>query len=188
MAITAEELFDGIGEKYEDVYANNPGLEEIIQLALAELKPGSHVLDVGCGTGKPVASQVARAGHNVYGIDVSQKMVDIASWQVSGRFEKQDMLNFEPKTKFSAIFSVFSMFQLSHIDTYSMMFKFSDWLRTGGLLILGTIPSTALVKDRSLYDYGTGCPACGAPVHGKEVYRDCVHRGWMAEFVPKGWI
>ncbi|KAF5015500.1 hypothetical protein F66182_13153, partial [Fusarium sp. NRRL 66182] len=85
MAITAEELFDGIGEKYEDVYANNPGLEVIMQLALAELKPGSHVLDVGCGTGKPVASQVARAGHNVYGIDVSQKMVDIASWQVSAQ-------------------------------------------------------------------------------------------------------
>ncbi|KAF4170029.1 hypothetical protein CNMCM6936_005174 [Aspergillus lentulus] len=152
MTVSAEELFDAIGQQYEDVYAENPGLEEVIQLALAELKPKSQVLDVGCGTGKPVASDIARAGHNVYGIDVSQKMVDIAREQVHGQFEKADMLAFEPTTRFSAIFAIFSLFQLSHVDTYSMMFKFSDWLQKSGILVLGTIPSTSLIKDRSLYD------------------------------------
>jgi hypothetical protein len=35
---------------------------------------------------------------------------------------------------------------------YAALFKYLDWLRTGDLLVLGTIPSTTLVKDRSLYD------------------------------------
>lgn len=152
MTVSAEDLFNDIGQKYEDAYLENLGLKKVIQLALAELKPGSKVLDVGCGTGKPVASQVAHAGHDVYGIDVSQQMVDIARKQVSGRFEKADMLSFEPTTKFAAIFSIFSLFQLSHSETYSMMFKFSDWLSKGGVLVLGTIPSTSLIKDESLYD------------------------------------
>jgi SAM-dependent methyltransferase len=152
MTVTAEYLFNDIGQNYEDAYADNPGLQEIIQLALAELKPRSQVLDVGCGTGKPVASHISRAGHDVYGIDVSQEMIAIARKQVYGQFEKKDMLTFEPNVKFSAIFSIFSLFQLSHIDTYSMMFKFSDWLEKGGLLVLGTIPSTSLIKDQRFYD------------------------------------
>ena len=152
MTVSAEDLFNDIGKDYEDAYAHNPGLQDVIELALAELKPRSQVLDVGCGTGKPVASHLAHAGHKVHGIDISQKMLEIARKQVSGQFEKADMLTFEPKAKFSAIFAIFSLFQLSHLETCSMMFKFSDWLKKGGLLILGTIPSTSLIKDPKLYD------------------------------------
>lgn len=188
MTVSAEDLFNGIGQKYEDAYVKNPGLEEVIQLVLADLKPRSQVLDVGCGTGKPVASHVARDGHDVYGIDVSQQMVDIARKQVSGRFEKEDMLTFEPNTKFSAIFSIFSLFQLSHIDTYSMMFRFSDWLQKGGLLVLGTIPSMSLIKDQSLYN-STGqivrhaeLPFMGRKVLGTLYSKD----GWRNLFQKAG--
>jgi 2-polyprenyl-3-methyl-5-hydroxy-6-metoxy-1,4-benzoquinol methylase len=152
MSISAERLFDELGPQYEDTYLHNPGLEEIISYTIKELSPKSPVLDVGCGTGKPVANHVARAGHKIHGIDISQEMVNIISSQVIGRFEKADMTTFQPTMQYDAIFTIFSMFQLSHNQTYSMMSKYSEWLKTGGLLVLGTIPSTSLVDDRSLYD------------------------------------
>lgn len=152
MTVSAEELFNGLGQQYEESYVDNAGLEEVIDCALKELPPKSRVLDVGCGTGKPVAARVARAGHEIHGIDISQEMVNIASRQVIGRFEKADMTTFQPSKQYDAIFTIFSMFQLSHSQTYSMMYKYSEWLKTGGLLVLGTIPSTCLVDDEGLYD------------------------------------
>ncbi|KAG2414616.1 hypothetical protein HFD88_003807 [Aspergillus terreus] len=152
MTVSAEELFNGLGQQYEESYVDNAGLEEVIDCALKELPPKSRVLDVGCGTGKPVAARVARAGHEIHGIDISQEMVNIASRQVIGRFEKADMTTFQPSKQYDAIFTIFSMFQLSHSQTYSMMYKYSEWLKTGGLLVLGTIPSTSLVDDEGLYD------------------------------------
>lgn len=153
MTLNAESLFNGLGHQYETAYINNPGLQEVIAHTLSILPPNSHVLDVGSGTGKPVADSVSHAGHKIHGIDVSQEMVNIASAQVpGGHFEKADMMQFKPKSQYDAVFAIFSLFQLSHSQTYSMMFRYSEWLKKGGMLILGTIPSTSLIHDESLYD------------------------------------
>ncbi|PLN85349.1 putative 2-heptaprenyl-1,4-naphthoquinone methyltransferase [Aspergillus taichungensis] len=152
MTLTAEQTFDQVGKQYEDVYRNNPGLKKFINSSLGMLQPGSTVLDVGCGTGKPVADQLARAGHEVHGIDVSQKMIEVAQNQVKGRFTKVDMTSFEPETKFDAIYTVYSLFQLTDNEIYKMLFQFSDWLKPGGLLVFGIVPSTSLVKDPRDYD------------------------------------
>lgn len=94
--VSAETLFNYLGKRYEDAYANSPNLESVIQNDLDGLKPGSLVLDVGCGTGKPVAAMVASAGHVVYGIDVAEEMVKIARSQVQGTFEKADLRKYNP--------------------------------------------------------------------------------------------
>lgn len=152
MTLTAEQLFNQVGKQYEDVYCDNPGLKKFINTSLDMLQPGSAVLDVGCGTGKPVADQLARAGHEVYGIDVSQKMIEVAQNQVEGRFVKADMTSFEPETKFDAVYTVFSLFQLTNNEIYKMIFRFSEWLQPGGLLVFGMVPSTSFVKDPKDYD------------------------------------
>ncbi|RMZ46283.1 hypothetical protein AFCA_012376 [Aspergillus flavus] len=151
-ALSAETLFDSLGQQYEDAYMNNPTLKETVTDAISLLPPQSHVLDVGCGTGKPVASNVALAGHNVHGIDISTAMIKIASSNIKGKFEKADMLTFQPTMKYDAIFSIFSMFQLTHSQTYTMMLNYCDWLKQDGVLVLGTIPATSLVHDETLYD------------------------------------
>ncbi|OJJ95675.1 hypothetical protein ASPACDRAFT_35955 [Aspergillus aculeatus ATCC 16872] len=151
--LPAEKLFDSLGQQYEDVYINNPALGQTIAAAVALLPSDAHVLDVGCGTGKPVSNRVAQAGHRVHGIDISSEMVKIASANVKGaRFEKADMLTFQPPVRYDAIFAIFSMFQLTHSQTYRMMLNYCDWLKQGGVLVLGTIPATSIVHDSSLYD------------------------------------
>jgi cyclopropane fatty-acyl-phospholipid synthase-like methyltransferase len=41
----------------------------------ASLAPRSSVLDLGCGTGEPIARAFAEAGHELYGVDASPTMI-----------------------------------------------------------------------------------------------------------------
>ena len=153
MDIEAETMFDDIAKDYEATFAHDPSLHQVIDQALKLLEPNSCILDVGCGTGKPVSYRLAEAGHDVTGIDISQKMLDIASRQVNGEFTKTNMTKYRPRKKFDAIFAIFSLFNISHRQIYSMIFKFCEWLHPGGRLILATIPSNILFQDQSLYDH-----------------------------------
>jgi ubiquinone/menaquinone biosynthesis C-methylase UbiE len=54
------ETFDKINIDYEKAYENNNIKKACISQAISLLPPSSRVLDVGCGTGVPVASTVCR--------------------------------------------------------------------------------------------------------------------------------
>ncbi|KAE8365912.1 S-adenosyl-L-methionine-dependent methyltransferase [Aspergillus caelatus] len=152
MDTEAEMMFDDIAKTYEATFAHDPSLHQVIDQALDLLEPNSRVLDVGCGTGKPVSYRLAEAGHDVIGIDISQNMIDIASRQVKGAFTKVDMTKYQPATKFHCIFAIFSLFNISRSQIHSMVSKFFEWLEPGGRLVLATIPSDCLFQDRSMYD------------------------------------
>jgi cyclopropane fatty-acyl-phospholipid synthase-like methyltransferase len=152
MVISAEALFNYLGRHYEDAYANSPHLCSTVKLVMEKLKPNSGILDMGCGTGKPVSYMLAAAGHKVYGIDVAQKMVDIAQQQVSGEFKKADMRTFKPNISFDAIFAVYSLFQISPSKTHAVVFKFAEWLNEDGILVLGVTPSTSLPPSTGVHD------------------------------------
>jgi cyclopropane fatty-acyl-phospholipid synthase-like methyltransferase len=38
-------------------------------LPLNSLPAGSNVLDLGCGTGNPIATHIVSRGHNIVGVD-----------------------------------------------------------------------------------------------------------------------
>ncbi|EFR00157.1 methyltransferase [Nannizzia gypsea CBS 118893] len=157
MAASAEELFDALGKRYEDAFADCPNLHKFLELALKRLPEHSRVLDVGCGTGKPVAYTLASAGHQVHGIDSSQTMINIASSQASGKFEKVDMRIYEPGCTFDGVFAILSLFQFTPGEIYSMCFKFSEWLKPGGYLTIGVTPSTDLPPGEYIYDSTWNC-------------------------------
>ncbi|KAL4922800.1 S-adenosyl-L-methionine-dependent methyltransferase [Aspergillus aurantiobrunneus] len=140
MENSAETLFNDLGQRYEDAYANSPHLKGFLHAAIDHLPPDSRVLDVGCGTGTPVASMLASAGHHVHGIDVSQEMLSIARRQVKGTFEKADMRAYSPASPVDGLFVIFSLYQIPPGETYSMCFRFSEWLNPGGMLVIATSP------------------------------------------------
>jgi 2-polyprenyl-3-methyl-5-hydroxy-6-metoxy-1,4-benzoquinol methylase len=156
-AAAAESLFDELNVSYEDAYGRNPGLEKQVQDAISMLGEKAKILDVGCGTGFPVSSTLARAGYDVTGIDISQKMLDLCQKRIKGTFVKADMTSFQPQQQFDAVFAIFPLFQLSYRSTHSMIFKFASWLKPGGLLLIGTIAAEALVTDESMYDSSKEC-------------------------------
>ncbi|RAH68277.1 uncharacterized protein BO66DRAFT_412859 [Aspergillus aculeatinus CBS 121060] len=152
MTITADSLFDEVGASYEAAFADNAPLCAFIDQASKKLAPNSRVLDVGCGTGKPVAEILATASHRVHGIDISPGMVKIATSQVRGQFEVANMNTFHPCPSYDGIFAILSLFQLTPGELYSMIFKFAEWLSLGGRLALAVTPSTGLLPDKCTYD------------------------------------
>ncbi|PHH92285.1 hypothetical protein CDD83_8099 [Cordyceps sp. RAO-2017] len=147
--VGAEVLFDQISEAYEDAYGDNEGLKKALEQLREFHDVKASVLDVGCGPGGP-ASYLAKLGFEMTGFDVSQNMVDTCRKNVPGNFFKEDMAAFSPKKPFDAIVALYSMFQLSHSATYSVLLKIASWLRPGGTFVLGTIPAEDLVEEKSL--------------------------------------
>ena len=45
---------------------------------LALLPQHSNILDLGCGSGKPIAQYLIESGHNITGVDASDSMLEMA--------------------------------------------------------------------------------------------------------------
>ncbi|MEV5456216.1 SAM-dependent methyltransferase, partial [Streptomyces sp. NPDC052535] len=63
----AAAAFDALGVEYEKAFAGSKTHRRSLEWLLARLAPGSRVLDVGSGTGRPTAETLANAGHAVLG-------------------------------------------------------------------------------------------------------------------------
>ncbi|PLN82380.1 S-adenosyl-L-methionine-dependent methyltransferase [Aspergillus taichungensis] len=148
---TAEELFNTLGQQYEDAFADDVELRTVIHSIVAQLPPTSLVLDVGCGTGRPVSDILARHGHSVHGIDVAEEMVRLARSRVPGSFHKVDMRRYRPPHAFGAVFAIFSLFGLPPADLVSMVYRFAEWLEPGASLVLAVVTSDSL--DAGVGDY-----------------------------------
>ncbi|KXH72112.1 MAG: hypothetical protein AM326_11290 [Candidatus Thorarchaeota archaeon SMTZ-45] len=74
------EGYDKIAEQYDD-YRSAFSAEEELDEFMSFVKPNSHILDVGCGTGL-VARALVDNGLQVTGIDISHKMLDLAKHRV----------------------------------------------------------------------------------------------------------
>ncbi|KAF2098556.1 S-adenosyl-L-methionine-dependent methyltransferase [Rhizodiscina lignyota] len=141
--LSAEAAFDSVGPAYEVAFE---GLET--QLAsikwiveqLGQHKPAK-VLDIGCGAGRPVCSELAAAGHDVLGIDISSNMLGAARKNVpQARFEQKDIRDFEAAPgSFDAITVYFSLIaSVTQDEIRDFIKRIHGWLRAGGIFVLGT--------------------------------------------------
>lgn len=164
-SLTAD-FYDMLGANYESAFGHDEGLAKFIQKALSFFKPSSKVLDVGCGTGTPVASTIAQHGHEVTGIDIAPSMVELSRKAVpNGKFEVANMLEYNLKERVDVVLNILSLFMLSREDLeLSMSRKWTDWLVSGGLLCIATIPLDSCNISKDLYDEDGLC-ARKIPAH-----------------------
>jgi len=140
---SAAQVYDDLGQVYEDAFGHQPAVGTALDHLLTLLPVRARVLDLGSGTGSPVAVTVAAAGHDVTGYDVSEKMVGLARTRVPGaRFERADMLTLDfSDGSWDAVLSFFSMLQLPLCDQAAMLTRLARWLAPGGYFVLATVPS-----------------------------------------------
>ena len=144
---SAAALFDEVGPAYEAAFAGLPEQAASIQWLLSELSKSqvrpAEILDIGCGTGRPVCSSLAAAGHSVIGIDISAEMIKAAREQVSqATFEQLDVRDFKsPANRFDAITVYFSMIcGVTQDDIRQSIQRIHSWLKPGGSFVLATVP------------------------------------------------
>lgn len=137
----AAEVFDTLGLEYQRAWSHQPALHGTLAWLVATLPSGSQVLDVGSGTGVPVAKTLAKAGMKVTGIDVSPVMVDLASSQVpEATFHKIDVREFTAaEGSFDLVCAVFSLLQMPQAQIVDTLRRMSSWLRPGGYLFVATV-------------------------------------------------
>ncbi|KOG23920.1 MULTISPECIES: class I SAM-dependent methyltransferase [Streptomyces] len=141
--MSAAELFDGLGIEYEQAFVRLPEQAAAVEWLVARLGEGARVLDVGSGTGRPVAELLVRAGCRVTGIDVSGEMVALAGAQVPGaRFEQCDVRAFEaPEGSFDAVCAFFPLMMMSRAEAAATLKRMAGWLAPGGYLVTATVPA-----------------------------------------------
>ncbi|MBZ9599846.1 MULTISPECIES: class I SAM-dependent methyltransferase [Streptomyces] len=139
---SAAEVFDALGERYEEVFGQVPGQIEALDWLTARLPAGARVLDVGSGTGRPTAETLVRAGCDVTGIDVSAAMVALARARVPGaRFEQADVRTYTPPPGgFDAVCSFFPLLVMDQPEVAAALDRMASWTAPGGYFVMATVP------------------------------------------------
>lgn len=163
-------MWDALNVEYELAYRNNLFKKDCIENAIALLRPGARVLDVGCGTGFPVASMLADAGMEVVGSDVAPQMIRHAQKTVKGTPEVANMVDYQPPGTLDAVFIIFSQLGLTYADFYGAICRLAKTLRPDGLLVVGQAPAEQVVPledpswdETKSYVEGYNLPFWGQP-------------------------
>ncbi len=125
--------YDRCSATYTEARRREPGRE--LAALVARLAPGSRVLDVGCGSGVPIAAALARE-HRVTGVDVSPEQIRRARENVpNAAFLLADAMSAElPEASFDAVVSFYVVFHLPREEHEALFRRFARWLVPGGYL------------------------------------------------------
>jgi len=101
------------------------------------LPPGATVLDLGCGTGNPIARHIIDNGFHVVGVDQSQKMLAIAQRVIpEAELIHADMIDVELTQQFAAAILWDSAFHVQREQHERIYRKVAGALEPGGRMLL----------------------------------------------------
>lgn len=108
---------------------------EYLSLILKHVPAGGSVLDLGCGTGEPIAQFFINKGFKVTGIDGSKKMIELCKKRYPNeQWIVADMREINLKQQFDIVLAWNSIFHLEQ-DSQRKMFKiFAAHTKLGGIL------------------------------------------------------
>lgn len=119
-------------ENRDEVLMEKKYLDDLI----AQLPAEGTVLDVGCGTGKPILAYLVNQNVQVTGVDASSKILDIAKENFpTTTFILQDMRYLDINRQFDAIIAWHSFFHLPVADQPLMFTLFEKHLNPNGILL-----------------------------------------------------
>ena len=105
------------------------------------LPKNASILDVGCGSGEPIARYFIEKGYDLTGVDYSQSMIGL----VRQRFPEQtwlvaDMRDLDLERRFDGLLGWHSFFHLTQDEQRAVLPIFSSHLNPGGVLMLTVGP------------------------------------------------
>lgn len=129
------EVYDELINWFDDVRNKSLMESEYLNLIVNTIPPKGTILDLGCGTGEPIARFFIEKGFKVTGVDGSQKMIELCKKRFpTDRWIASDMRTINLQEQFDAILAWHSFFHLDH-DSQRNMFKiFASHIKSGGVL------------------------------------------------------
>jgi 2-polyprenyl-3-methyl-5-hydroxy-6-metoxy-1,4-benzoquinol methylase len=120
------------------------------------LTDGGRVLDLGCGTGEPIARWFMSEGFHVTGVDFADAMLDIARarWP-EGDWRQGDMRKLDLPERFDGIVAWDSLFHLTPDAQRDCIARMAAHLAPGGSVLMTVGPEasevTGNVGERAVY-------------------------------------
>lgn len=162
----------------------------------AIIPAGGTVLDLGCGSGTPIASNLISAGYTVTGVDASPEMVAFfRERQPSATVHLADMRTIDLHRRFNGILAWDSFFHLNRTDQRKMFSVFAQHGAAGSALMFTSGPAASEIVGQlfgdELYhasfdpqDYRAMLAATGfAVVHHVVEDQQCGRRTvWLARY------
>jgi 2-polyprenyl-3-methyl-5-hydroxy-6-metoxy-1,4-benzoquinol methylase len=101
------------------------------------------ILDLGCGSGNTANELAANAYQNYLGVDISETCLNKARKRseengraAKNKFASGDFLKYSPTEKFNVILFRESMYHVPMGQIKSMLNRYSEWLKDGGVFIV----------------------------------------------------
>ena len=131
-----QESYNKIAEKWaEERDKSFPG--KLVMDFSSKIKPNGKILDIGCGTGYPIAKYFSDNGFSVTGIDISENMLQKAIEQnmKNAKFYLCDFFEYKPIEKQDWIIAFDSFFHFPKEKQNEIYKKVSDWINPGCYLL-----------------------------------------------------
>lgn len=94
------------------------------------------ILDLGCGTGQPIAEYCIAQGFSIYGIDQVKPFIKRAQKQFPNQtWQLADICEVELSTQFDAIIAWDSLFHLPQAKQLALFTKLSQWAKPNAPLL-----------------------------------------------------
>ncbi|MFA3919639.1 class I SAM-dependent methyltransferase [Ruegeria hyattellae] len=115
----------------------------------ALLPDRASILDLGCGSGEPIATYFLRLGHRVVGMDASNAMIRIARQRhPEGDWRLGDMRGLNLAERFDGIIGWTSFFHLTQAEQRDVLPGLARHLRTDGAMLLTVGPEAGEVAGK----------------------------------------
>ena len=149
-------IYDKVAAEWEKVRRAFAGEQPYLEAIVERLPRDGRIVDLGCGTGVPIARFFIERGYAVTGVDAAPAMLALcrASFATAEWIE-QDMRTLALNRRFDAIIAWDSFFHLPPDDQRAMFPVFGKHAAAQGLL---------------LFTSGTGEGAAIGEIFGHELY------------------
>lgn len=148
LGVDRSEGYDGIAEKFMAA-RSEIGVGLVQSWARKNLPPSSTVLDVGCGSGVPIAQALIEDGFTVFGIDPSPTLINALRRRFpdmhSACEAAQESVFFH--RSFDAAVAIGLLFLLSADDQHRVLHRIAKALRPGGRLLFSAPRQHCQWKD-----------------------------------------
>lgn len=155
-------VFDNIATEYVEYFDDDWEFIKEIKTFASQLKKGSTVLDLGCGSGY-ITNYLSSLNMNVIGIDFSKEMIKIAKKNYPKlEFLLADFVNIENhfgENSVDGLIAIYSLYFIPREQFNSMLNSLSKILKDEGIFLFVTqigkkedFVTTPLMKENGLSD------------------------------------
>lgn len=130
--------YNAIAEEWDSARVRMSDAERrLLDLTLEVTQSGQRVLDLGCGTGRPIAEYVVARGLSVTGVDQSPGLLGLARGRMPHEEWVESRLeDFEPKGQYDAVIAWDCLFHIPRDRHIAIFSKVRDALKLGHRLAL----------------------------------------------------